>query len=57
MAHIHIECSPELKKLVKEAAVRRGKSIKETTIMLLNAWLKIKDSESSGILKVIRQEK
>lgn len=50
--HIHIECSPEFKKLVKEAAARRGKSIKETTIMLLSAWLKLRDNESNGILKI-----
>lgn len=56
MAHIHVECSDELKKLVKEVALRRGKSIKETTIMLLNAWAKLKDNEANGILK-IKQEK
>lgn len=49
---IHIECSPEFKKLVKETAARRGKSIKETTIMLLSAWLELRDNESKGILKI-----
>lgn len=42
MAHIHIECSDEFKQLVKEMAIRRKKSIKEVTIMLLSAWLKLK---------------
>lgn len=40
MAHIHVECSDDFKKIVKVAALRRGKTIKETVIMLLNAWLK-----------------
>jgi len=56
-ATIHLECSPEFRKLIKEAAARRGTTIKKTTIMLLDAWMKIKDIESSGILKVIKQEK
>lgn len=42
---IHIQCTPEFKKLVKEAAVRRGKTIKETVIVLLNSWLKIKEEK------------
>lgn len=43
--HIHIECSKEFKKLVKEAAVRRNTTIKNATIMLLSAWLKIKEGK------------
>lgn len=43
--NIHVQCSPEFKKLVKEAAVRRGTTIKKTTIMLLSAWLKLKETK------------
>lgn len=35
----------EFRKLIKEAAVRRGKSVKEVGITLFNAWLKIKEAK------------
>lgn len=45
MAHIHIECSDKFKQLVKEEAIRRKKTIKQTVIMLLKAWAKIKEEK------------
>ena len=44
-ATIHLECSPDFRKLIKEAAARRGTTIKKTTIMLLSAWLKMKEEK------------